>query len=85
MAKGSTSVARIVHTPGVVGGSARVDNTRIPVWLLVHWSRAGWSNARILAEYPGLRREDVEAALAYGNAHPEEIEQDLREQDEADA
>jgi uncharacterized protein (DUF433 family) len=74
--------ARIFHTAGVAGGSARIGDTRIPVWLVVHWNRAGWSAERICDEYPGLEPADVEAALAYAQQHREEIERDLAEQDD---
>lgn len=41
----ATQIARdvpgIVKTPGVVGGRAAVDGTRIPVWILVGYRQLG--------------------------------------------
>lgn len=78
----SVSLQRIVHTPGVVGGRASVQGTRIPVWIIVDWSRFGWSVETIGANYPGLTRDDIEAALEYARVNPDEIERDLAEQDD---
>jgi uncharacterized protein (DUF433 family) len=38
----------IEKTPGVVSDDARIVRTRIPVWILENYHRAGWSDARIL-------------------------------------
>lgn len=74
----------IVHTPGVVGGRARIDRTRISVWLLVEMTREGMSPAEIVAQYPESRLSvpDIDAALSYAETHSAEIERDIREQDE---
>jgi uncharacterized protein (DUF433 family) len=73
---------RIVKTPGVVGGKARVRDTRIPVWVLVGYRRSGWSDAQFITEYPYLTRDDLAAVWEYANAHAEEIEQAIRKNDE---
>lgn len=64
----------IRHTPGVCGGEACIRNTRITVWLLEESKRAGASEADLLADYPGLSQEDLEAAWRYVSTHPQEIE-----------
>lgn len=64
----------IRHTPGVCGGEACIRNTRIAVWLLEEAKRAGSSEADLLADYPGLSREDLEAAWCYVSTHAQEIE-----------
>jgi len=74
---------RIVKTPGVCGGDARVKGTRISVWGLEEWRRLGWSDARILDAYPQLTPGDVAAAWAYVEQHPDEIEGAIRENQEA--
>src|SRR5258708_3890430 len=43
---------KIVKTAGVCGGDACIRDTRLTVWGLEEWRRSGWSNARILANYP---------------------------------
>lgn len=78
------AVRPIVHTPGVVGGSARIGGTRIPVWQVVLMQREGMTATEIAAAYDQseLGRADIEAALAYANAHEREIERDIVEQDD---
>ena len=73
----------IEKTPGVMGGDACIAHTRIPVWLLESYRRLGWSEAEILENFPTLRAANLVQAWAYGVAHREEIEQALREQEEA--
>ena len=73
----------IEKTAGVVGGDARIMRTRIPVWVLENYRRLGWSEARILENYPTLQAVDLVNAWAYVDAHREDIEQAIRE-NEAD-
>lgn len=73
----------VEQTPGVVGGDACIVRTRIPVWLLESYRKLGWSEARILENYPTLRAVDLVNSWAYAAAHREEIEQAIREHDEA--
>lgn len=73
----------IEHTPGVVGGTARVTGTRIPVWTLVQYQRLGASDAELLRMYPTLRAEDLVNAWQYARAHPVEIEQEIQENETA--
>lgn len=51
--------ARVMH------GRACVRGTRIPVSILLDNLAAGVSQEDLAAEYPGLPREAVPAALAY--------------------
>jgi uncharacterized protein (DUF433 family) len=74
---------RIVKTAGICGGDARVRGSRISVWGLEEWRRLGWSDDRILDEYPHLKPEDLAAAWAYVAQHPDEIEAAIREIQEA--
>lgn len=74
-----TVTDRITKTPNVSGGDACIRGTRIPVWLLVEWRRLGQSDATVLQGYPSLAPADLEAAWEYAAAHPEEIEQAVRE------
>ena len=68
----------IERTPGVVGGAACVVRTRIPVWALENYRRLGWSEARVLENYPTLRAADLVNAWAYADAHADEIEEEIR-------
>ncbi len=73
----------IESTPGVWGGEPRVVRTRIPVWLLAQARRLGTSEADLLRCYPSLRAEDLANAWAYVRSHREEIERQIRENEEA--
>ena len=73
----------IQKTPGVCGGRARVGDTRIPVWGLVEYRKAGVSDARLLEFYPTLTQADLAEAWWYYAENRAEIERDIREQDEA--
>jgi uncharacterized protein (DUF433 family) len=74
---------RIIKTPGVCGGDARVRGTRISVWGLEEWRRLGWSDARILEAYPQLKPEDLAAAWAYVAQRQGEIEEAIQQNQEA--
>ena len=73
----------IEKTPGVVGGDACIVRTRIPVWALENYRRLGWSEAQILANYPTLRAVDLVNAWAYVDAHREEIDHAIQENEGA--
>ena len=79
----SQSASWISKTPGVCGGDACIRNTRITVWGLVERRNLGASDAEMLDSIPGLTREDLEAAWEYDDQHHEEIEQAIRENEEA--
>jgi len=67
----------------VCGGEPCVVRTRIPVWVLVQARRLGMSESDILRSYPTLRAEDLVNVWAYFRAHREEIQQQIRENEEA--
>ncbi|MDY6806043.1 MAG: DUF433 domain-containing protein [Cyanobacteriota bacterium] len=73
----------ITKTPGVCGGDACIEGTRIPVWLLVNARRLGISEGQLLYDYPTLSATDLVNAWVYANAYPEEIETAILEQEEA--
>ena len=68
---------------GVCGGEPCVVRTRIPVWLLEQARRLGASEADLLHCYPTLRAQDLVNAQAYARAHAAEIEQQIRDNEEA--
>ena len=73
----------IDSTPGVCGGEPCIVRTRIPVWVLELARRLGVSEADLLRAYPTLRAEDLANTWAYVRAHREEIERQIRENEEA--
>ena len=74
--------ATIRRTPGVVGGRARIRNSRIPVWLLVGYRQLGWTEDELLDSYPTLTPDDLGNAWAYYLEHTAEIDQDLADNDD---
>ncbi len=74
----------IQSTRGVCGGAARIVRTRIPVWVLEQARRLGMSEADLLRAYPTLRAEDLANAWAYVRSHREEIDEDIRQNEEDD-
>lgn len=68
---------------GICGGEPCVVRTRIPVWLLVRARQLGSTEAELLGSYPSLRAEDLANAWAYYRGHREEIEQQIRDNEEA--
>lgn len=73
----------IESVPDVCGGEPCIVRTRIPVWVLVQARRLGMSEADILRSYPTLRAEDLTNAWAYFRAHKDEVEQQIKENEEA--
>ena len=73
----------IEKTPGVAGGEPCLVRTRIPVWLLVQAQKLGSSEADILRAFPTLRAEDLTNAWAYYRTFPNEIEQQILENEAA--
>lgn len=73
-----------VHeTPGVAGGYPCVGNSRIPVRVIVEYARAGVGVERILTMYPQLTADQVKSALAYYEACPARVDEDIRTNAEA--
>ena len=64
----------INKTPKVVGGNARIRNTRIPVWSLFQSHQMGVSDLEILEAHPELAQTDLINAWAYAEIFPDEIE-----------
>jgi uncharacterized protein (DUF433 family) len=56
---------RISVNPKICHGQPCVKGTRIMVWLVVQYLANGDSMEDILAAYPSLIREDIQACLAY--------------------
>jgi uncharacterized protein (DUF433 family) len=73
----------IESSPGVCGGEPRIIRTRIPVWVLEQARRLGSSEAEILRAFPTLRAEDLTNAWSFVRLHRSEIEEAIRENEEA--
>jgi uncharacterized protein (DUF433 family) len=74
--------AEIVKTPGVLSGKARLAGKRVGVRMIGDMIRDGeWTHEEVVEELR-LTRAEVDAALAYYDAHPGEMDAE-READEA--
>jgi uncharacterized protein (DUF433 family) len=56
---------RIAVNPAVCHGKACIRGTRVMVSVILDNVAAGVPRAEILASYPSIRPEDLDAALAY--------------------
>ena len=56
---------RIVTSQDTLGGRPRIAGTRIGVDFVLDLFASGWTNERILAEYPHLKAEDIQAVFAF--------------------
>ena len=82
--KPSSLAARIHKTPEVIGGDACIGKTRIAVWMLVNARKLGMTDEEIRTRYdPPLSQADLDAAWEYYHQNREEIEQAIRENEEA--
>ena len=83
LSQGKITLGRgIEKTPNVCGGSACIAGSRITVWGLVEARRIGYSEADLLTSYPSLSATDIANAWAYAEAFTDEIETEIRENDE---
>jgi uncharacterized protein (DUF433 family) len=66
----------IIKRPGLVGGRAALAGTRTPVWQVVNGRRLGASDYDLRRHY-GVSDEALRHVFAYHEAHREEIEGDI--------
>jgi hypothetical protein len=69
------TVHPIQKTKGICGGSARIRDTRIPVWSLVSLRLQGVDEEYLLRNYPSLTVHDLAVAWQYYTEHQTEIDQ----------
>lgn len=70
-------IPRITHDPAVMGGKPCIRGLRVTVGTVLGLLASGQSRERILAAYPYLEPEDLDAALAYAAWRLEEREEPL--------
>jgi len=59
---------RIVSDPAIMAGTPVIAGTRIPVRTIIGYLRAGHTVEEIIAEFPHLTPEDIEAAVKFNAA-----------------
>jgi uncharacterized protein (DUF433 family) len=73
----------IVKERDYCGGKAAIDKTGVRVMNVVFLHKRGAAEKDILEAYPDLDRAQIYAALAYYYDHPEEIDEELRNDETA--
>jgi uncharacterized protein (DUF433 family) len=63
--KMAAALDRITVSPNICHGQPCIRGTRVVVWLILQYLANGDSVEDVLAAYPTLEREDVDACLAY--------------------
>jgi len=58
---------RIVVDPKILAGKPVIRGTRLAVEFILELLAAGQSESEVLANYPGLSREDILACLSYAS------------------
>ena len=74
----------IEKNQAIMGGTACIRKTRIPVWLLYRARQLGLSESGILASYPGLTAEDLVNAWHYADLNHQEIESQIEANERED-
>ena len=68
----------------VCGGRSIVVGTRMPVWSIIKWYKLGMSVEDIIREFPQLTPSQVHDAFSYYYDNQEEIEKDIKENENED-
>jgi uncharacterized protein (DUF433 family) len=76
-------ISMVESTPGICGGRARIAGTRVPVHRIARYYQLGYSPEEMLGMLNSISLPQIFAALAHALSNPEEIDQALREEDEA--
>lgn len=66
--------AHITRNPDILGGKPIIRGTRIAVELVVDWIESGVSIDQVLADYPNLTQDDIEAAVTFAQIEQENTE-----------
>jgi uncharacterized protein (DUF433 family) len=56
---------RIIVDPDILLGKPVIKGTRLAVEFILDLLAQGWTEEQILANYPGMKHDDVLACLAY--------------------
>ena len=58
-------MSRIVVNPEILSGKPIIEGTRLSVEHVLRVLNSGMSNAEIIANYPGLNEENIQAVLTF--------------------
>ncbi len=74
---------KIVKDPDIMGGSSRIDGTRIRVSdIVVDYEYRDWSPEKIAEQYPTISLSDVYSALEYHHRNKKEIREEIQEREQ---
>jgi len=74
----------IIHDKRILGGEPVIEGTRTPVRAVIEYLQLYGSKERVLEALPHLTADQLEAAIAYYEIHPEEVEAHIRAEAEMD-
>lgn len=60
-------ISRITINPDICHGKPTIRGMRYPVAMILDLLASGMSNDEILADYPALEKDDINACLAYAS------------------
>jgi uncharacterized protein (DUF433 family) len=69
---------RITHDAAVMGGRPCIRGMRVTVGAIVGLLASGKTPDEVLAAYPYIEREDIQAALAFAAWRSEEVDLPLK-------
>jgi uncharacterized protein (DUF433 family) len=75
--KAAFAEPHVAEYPGVCGGYPVIRETRIPVRLVLQFSREGATIAELAEIWPTVTVEQIEGALDYYARHPQRIDEDI--------
>jgi uncharacterized protein (DUF433 family) len=66
---------RIIIDPEVMVGKPIIKGSRLTVEFIIDLLARGWKTEEVLANYPGIKAEDIQACLVYASAvlHEEKV------------
>jgi len=67
----------VAEYPGVCGGYPVIRETRIPVRLVIRFTRAGASIDELAEMWPTITPEQIQGALDYYDRHPRRVDEDI--------
>lgn len=60
-------LSRIERNPEIMFGKPVIKNTRLPIDLLLEKLAYGYTEEKLIEEYPFLTKEDISATLLYAS------------------
>lgn len=65
MQRSDEGIGKIVQNKHIMRNAPVIAGTRIPVATIQRYTKAGFSNAQIISEYPSITETDIKAAISF--------------------